>query len=74
MLCTEIVSDIQNSFCTQQVPHVLQKKRASDKNLPVFHETIAKRQIKNKPSEKFIPSSKRIHQSCRVRPIIALAT
>ena len=27
MLCTEIVSDIQNNFCTQHVlPHVLQKE------------------------------------------------
>ena len=37
MLCAEIVSDIQNNFCTQHVlPHVLQKKRASDKDLPVI--------------------------------------
>ena len=41
MLCTEIVSDIQNNFCT---PHVLSptcsaKRRASDKDLPV-HEVL----------------------------------
>ena len=36
MLCAEIVSDIQNNFCTQHVlPMVCKKKRASDKNLPV---------------------------------------
>ena len=34
----EIVFDIQNNFCTQHVlPHVLQKIRASDKDLPVNH-------------------------------------
>ena len=36
MLCTEIDSDIQNNFCTQHIlPHVLPKRRASDKDLPV---------------------------------------
>jgi hypothetical protein len=35
MLCTEIVSDIQNLFCTQNVFPCSAKRRASDKNLPV---------------------------------------
>ena len=35
ILCTDIVSDIQNHFCTQHVlPMLCQKKRASDKDLP----------------------------------------
>ena len=32
MLCTEIVSDIQNNFCTQRSAKI----RASDKDLPVI--------------------------------------
>ena len=35
MLCTEIVSDIQNNFCTQHVLPCSVKRRASDKDLPV---------------------------------------
>ena len=35
MLCTEIVSYIQNNFCTQHVLPMFCKKRASDKDLPV---------------------------------------
>ena len=36
MLCTEIVSDIQNNFLnTTCSPHVLQKKRVSDEVLSV---------------------------------------
>ena len=36
MLCTEIVSDIQNIFLyTTCSPHVLQKRRAYEKDLPV---------------------------------------
>ena len=36
MLCTEIVSDIQNNFCTSHVLPMFCKKKASDKDLPVF--------------------------------------
>ena len=36
LLCTEIVSDIQNNFCTQHVLPMFCKKRASDKDLPVL--------------------------------------
>ena len=36
MLCTEIVSDIQNNFCTQHVLPCSAKRRASDKDLPVL--------------------------------------
>ena len=35
MICTEIVSDIQNNFCTQHVLPMFWKKRVSDKDLPV---------------------------------------
>ena len=35
MLCTEIVFDIQNNFCTQQFSPCSSKRRASDKDLPV---------------------------------------
>ena len=35
MLCTEIVSDIQNNFFTQDNP-CSAKRRASDKDLPVI--------------------------------------
>ena len=35
MLCTEIVSDIQNNFCTQHVLPMFCKRRASDKDLPI---------------------------------------
>ena len=35
MLCTEIVSDIQNNFCTEHVLPCSAKRRASDKDLPV---------------------------------------
>ena len=35
MLCTEIVSDIQNNFCPKHVLPCSAKRRASDKDLPV---------------------------------------
>ena len=35
MLCTEIVYDIQNNFCTQHVLPCSAKRRASDKDLPL---------------------------------------
>ena len=38
MLPTEIVSDIQNNFCTQHVLSMFCKKRASDENVPVLLE------------------------------------
>jgi hypothetical protein len=31
MLCTEIVSDIQNNFCTHILPHALQKEELLSK-------------------------------------------
>ena len=37
MLCTEIVSDIQNNFCTQ---HVLLMLRASEKDIPVCQNIV----------------------------------
>ena len=46
MLCTEIVFDIQNNFCTQHVllcsPHVLKKRRASDKDSPVHTHSLTR--------------------------------
>ena len=35
-LCTEIVFDIQNNLCTQYVPPCSAKRRASEKDLPVW--------------------------------------
>ena len=34
-MCTEIVSDIQNNFCTQNVLPMFWKKKTSGKDLPV---------------------------------------
>ena len=44
MLCTEIVSEIQKNFCTCATcsPHVLQKRRASDKDLPVTNTGVSR--------------------------------
>ena len=41
MLCTEIVSDIQDNFCTHVLP-MFCKKRASDKDLPVIRSLVLK--------------------------------
>ena len=43
MLCTEIVSAIQNNFCAQYVLPMFCKKRASDKDLPVQWNVVVKR-------------------------------
>ena len=49
MLCTEIVFDIQNNFCTQHVlPSCSPEIRASDKDLPVISPHILN----------FVPTSK----------------
>ena len=61
MLCTEIVSDIQNNFCKQ---HVLPtKRRASDKDFPVVMSKMRKIEIPLRKSrlemkEKFIAKPK----------------
>ena len=47
MFCTEVVSDIQNNFCTQHVP-CSAKRRASDKDLPVHIKLIQKEKYINK--------------------------
>ena len=54
MLCTEIVSDIQNNFCTQQVLPIFCKKKASDKDLSVslqFGNQKFKKYLKKKSDE-----------------------
>ena len=55
MLCTEIVSDSQNNFCTQHIMFspCSEKRRASDKDLPVLQST--KVVLESKKVDKKVP-------------------
>ena len=67
MLCTEIVSDIQNNFCTQ---HVLQKEGLLPQSkYPVLHYTVRCLEVVNTVSEYFRVSKPNLFY--KIRPQIS---